>query len=208
MTPTSDLRIEGVLESWNAEGLHGLLALPYGGRPVFVEMGAFEGMLFPPLVGVTYSFEVVALGNNEFGAVRVRPLDYTPPTRPRPVYQPPPPPGPSAAGWVVVILVAVAVTVLTIWWTLPLWVAGAYLAMSIIGFALHLVDKRLDGRVPSVVILLVSLLFGWPGSIVGRLVLRTYPRGPSFDLVFRLIVVAHLVGLAAVSVPWAAIVGG
>ena len=91
------------------------------------------------------------------------------------------------------------------YWSLPLWVAGLYLAASLICFVLYLVDKRRAGtarrRVPERTLLLWGLLGGWPGAILAQQIARHKTQKMSFRRAFWLTVVVNVVLFVALSSP-------
>ena len=82
------------------------------------------------------------------------------------------------------------------YWSLPLWVAGLYLAASLICFVLYLVDKRrartARRRVSERTLLLWGLVGGWPGAIAAQQIVRHKTQKTSFRRAFWLTVVVNV----------------
>jgi uncharacterized membrane protein YsdA (DUF1294 family) len=78
------------------------------------------------------------------------------------------------------------------------WTAAIYGGMSVIAFTAFAVDKaaagRGGGRVPEATLHLLELLGGWPGAILGAVLLRHKTRKPSYLLVTGLVAALHLAG--------------
>ena len=94
---------------------------------------------------------------------------------------------------------------ITRYWSLPLWVTGLYLAMSLICFVLYQVDKRRAGtarrRVSERTLLLWGLLGGWPGAILAQQIVRHKTQKTSFRRAFWLTVVINVVLFVALNSP-------
>lgn len=86
---------------------------------------------------------------------------------------------------------------------LPPALALAYLAASIVCFAVYALDKsaarRGERRTPERTLLLLGLAGGWPGAVLAQQWLRHKTRKQPFQNLFWLTVAMH-VGLAAVLV--------
>ncbi|WP_104136711.1 MULTISPECIES: DUF1294 domain-containing protein [unclassified Cryobacterium] len=82
------------------------------------------------------------------------------------------------------------------YWSPPLWVAGLYLAASLVCFVLYLVDKRRAGtarrRVSERTLLLWGFVGGWPGAILAQQIARHKTQKRSFRRAFWLTVVANV----------------
>jgi uncharacterized membrane protein YsdA (DUF1294 family) len=82
----------------------------------------------------------------------------------------------------------------------PSWVAIWYAVASLIAFATYAVDKGQAGaegpRVSERALHALEAIGGWPGALVAQRQFRHKTRKPRFQLIFWLIVTAHL-GTAA-----------
>ena len=90
-----------------------------------------------------------------------------------------------------------------------LWVAAAivalYLVLSVVAFVMYAVDKsaaRSAGRrrIPERTLLVVSVLGGWPGSIVAQRTFRHKTRKASFRRAFLVTMVINIAVVGAVAV--------
>lgn len=93
-------------------------------------------------------------------------------------------------------------------WQLPFWVAGLYLAGSLVCFVVYAIDKAAAGagrwRISENTLILLGLAGGWPGAIVAQQTLRHKSSKTSFRAVFWGSVLANVgvfVACAAL-VPW------
>ena len=215
MSPHADLRIEGVLETWNDDRGFGFLALPYGGKPVFVHIKDFERMPARPVAGQRFSFEVEPGEGDRFRAARVRPVGSAPAApvarrapearvaRRRPEARSPrsdrrPPRLPS---WTLLAIPVFGILFVVV--TAPLWIAAVYAVMSLIAFALYAADKRAAQagawRTPEATLQFVALLGGWPGALIAQQVLRHKTRKREFLAVFWVAVVVNVSVIVAIS---------
>lgn len=82
-------------------------------------------------------------------------------------------------------------------WGVPIWVAGVYLALSVISFGQYAADKRAaqrnSWRIPESTLQFTSAVGGWPGSIVAQQILRHKTRKASFLGTFWLMVALNVV---------------
>ena len=90
-------------------------------------------------------------------------------------------------------------------WPLPYWVAGLYLAVSILSFVVYAVDKSAAGtgrrRVPERTLLLLGFAGGWPGAIVAQQMLRHKTQKASFRRAFWVSVLANVAVFVALATP-------
>ena len=90
-------------------------------------------------------------------------------------------------------------------WSLPVWVHGLYLGLSVVTFVVYAVDKRAAGtgrrRVSENTLHLLALAGGWPGAIVAQQALRHKTAKRSFRRVFWLTVAANIVAFVALTTP-------
>jgi uncharacterized membrane protein YsdA (DUF1294 family) len=95
--------------------------------------------------------------------------------------------------------------VITALWPIPLWVAGLYLAASLLCFIVYAVDKSAAKanrqRVSERMLLLLGLLGGWPGAIVAQQTLRHKTQKASFRRPFWASVVVNLLVFAVFATP-------
>jgi uncharacterized membrane protein YsdA (DUF1294 family) len=81
-------------------------------------------------------------------------------------------------------------------WGMPLTVAGYYVALSILAFAMYAADKRAAQRgrwrTPENTLILVGLIGGWPGAVVAQQVLRHKTKKLSFRSKFWATVIVNV----------------
>jgi uncharacterized membrane protein YsdA (DUF1294 family) len=95
-----------------------------------------------------------------------------------------------AAGWLV------GLGVLGLFGAVPLVVPVVYVLMSLVAFAAYAADKAQaglgKGRISERALHLIELAGGWPGALVAQRQFRHKTRKARFQLVFWLIVLAHV----------------
>lgn len=103
------------------------------------------------------------------------------------------------AGWAAGLWLA-GTAVLAVFGPLPFWVPTVYALASLAAFAAYAADKAQAGagrrRVSERTLHLLGAVGGWPGALVAQRYFRHKTRKPRFQVIFWLIVLAH-VGLAA-----------
>ena len=198
MGRTDGVRLEGTLESWNDDRGYGFIALPRGGKSVFAHIKSFEGLTYRPRVGQVFSFALITLDDGRLRAADTRLVNDTP-AIPRSRSSA----GPIVGALVVLILVTEFV-VLSLLWTLPLWVAGVYGGISVACFLLYAEDKskaqKGHWRVAESSMQIIALIGGWPGAIVAQQVFRHKTRKRGFQFVFWTAVVVNMAALAILTI--------
>lgn len=90
-------------------------------------------------------------------------------------------------------------------WRVPSWVAGLYLAASIVAVFIYAFDKSAARagrwRVSESTLLAVGLFGGWPGAIVAQQLLRHKSSKVSFRLAFWATVVMNILGFTLLASP-------
>jgi uncharacterized membrane protein YsdA (DUF1294 family) len=83
--------------------------------------------------------------------------------------------------------------------SVPLVLVLGYALMSLVAFATYAADKAQaglgKGRVSERVLHLIELAGGWPGALVAQRQFRHKTRKARFQLIFWLIVLAHVVAV-------------
>ncbi|WP_180125779.1 cold shock and DUF1294 domain-containing protein [Rhodoferax sp. BLA1] len=204
MTPT---RFTGTLTTWHDDRGFGFLQADQGGNPVFVHIKAFLPGSGRPQLNLAYTFEVET-GAKGKRAINVAPVraarvaQATGPSRQRP----------SAAPWGTATLLVIPVflvlyAVVAVLWRPPLWVAGAYLGLSLLTFIVYAMDKsaaRAQGwRTAESTLHLLALVGGWPGALLAQQWLRHKSRKQEFRAVFWATVLLNVAGLVLLCSPWA-----
>jgi uncharacterized membrane protein YsdA (DUF1294 family) len=92
----------------------------------------------------------------------------------------------TAILFVVFFFLAVIISVITA--DLPPLILGAYVALSLMTFAIYAVDKSAaqngDWRVGEALLQYLSLAGGWPGALLAQQILRHKSKKASFRRVF------------------------
>ena len=191
-------RFEGTLESWNDDRGYGFIALPRGGKTVFAHIKSFEGLTYRPRVGQVFSFSLNTLDDGRLRAEHTRLVDDAP-VVPRHRSSA----GPIVGGLVILIFITEYI-VLSLLWTLPLWVAGLYVGISVACFLLYAEDKskaqKGHWRVAESSMQIIALIGGWPGAIVAQQVFRHKTRKRGFQFVFWTAVVVNAASLAILTI--------
>lgn len=112
---------------------------------------------------------------------------------------------PEAAGWIWLVAFAGLYVVVSVLWSVPLFVGVVYVVASALEFVLYGVDKRAAvagaRRIPEPTLHLVALLGGWPGAVVAQSVFRHKTRKASFRLRFWVTVMVNIVAFVLVTTP-------
>lgn len=109
------------------------------------------------------------------------------------------------ARYLPILLFVLGYLVVHLLWPIPLWVAGLYLAASIVCFLVYAADKsaaRKGGwRVSEKTLHLLGVIGGWPGGIVAQQTLRHKTQKASFRSAFWATVVVNLIVFAVFATP-------
>jgi uncharacterized membrane protein YsdA (DUF1294 family)/cold shock CspA family protein len=181
--------LRGTVKSWNDERGFGFIAPGEGGADVFFHISAFAAP--PPArprVGEAVRFALAAGAPGKPRAGQVLPLRAATAGKPLRL--------PAArrlgVGLVAVALFVVLYVALAVRYALPLWVAGSYLAMSVLTYGVYARDKaaaaRGAWRTPESSLHLLALAGGWPGAVLAQQFLRHKSAKTDFLVVFWLAV--------------------
>ena len=178
------MRFEGSLSAWNDERGFGRIEAVQGGEPVFVHISAWPRGMGRPHLGQMLTFEL-ELGPKGKRARKVQLVASRRPAKRAEMAAP--------AQWGTASLFAIPAFVLVYsvvaaLWTLPLWVAGFYLASSAATFAAYAADKsaasRGAWRTPESSLHMLALGGGWPGALLAQQLLRHKSTKQPFRKVF------------------------
>jgi len=195
------MRIDGTLKSWNDERGFGFIDPTQGGQEIFVHIKAFEVRTERPQVGQRLTFEVEVNPDGKKRAKLVQQVRLTPASSRR---------RDSPAQWGTASYFAIpAFLVLyffvAIVWRVPNWVAGLYLAASVVCFVVYVVDKSAAvagrWRVSESTLIFLGLVGGWPGAIVAQQVSRHKSNKVAFRSAFWGSVVLNVLAFIALSSP-------
>ncbi len=191
------MRQQGRLVDWNDERGFGFVEPHGGGERCFVHVRAFSTRERRPLTGdvITYETQRDAQGRRNATAVRfaiqrgsARRTPATP-RRGRDLL-----PRASLALLFLCGLVAAA-----LWRQWPMWLPGAYVALSMVTFLSYWHDKSAAQhgrrRTPESTLQGLALLGGWPGALLAQSLLRHKNRKTPFQAVFWAAVALNLLAL-------------
>ena len=191
MSPHTTPRLAGVVTTWNDDRGFGFIKPDDGGRDIFLHFTAVPRGAARPYQGQQLTFELEQDDKGKMRAVHAEPVITSeraaPTTRPT-----------SVVVGIGAILAFVAVYLVAGWrWGMPLTVAGYYVALSILAFAMYAADKRAAQRgrwrTPENTLILVGLIGGWPGAVVAQQVLRHKTKKLSFRSKFWATVIANVI---------------
>jgi len=195
------MRIDGTLKSWNDERGFGFIDPTQGGQEIFVHIKAFEVRTERPQVSQRLTFEVEVNPDGKKRAKLVQQVRLTRASSRR---------RDSPAQWGTASYFAIpAFLVLyffvAIVWRVPNWVAGLYLAASVVCFVVYVVDKSAAvagrWRVSESTLIFLGLVGGWPGAIVAQQVSRHKSNKVAFRSAFWGSVVLNVLAFIALSSP-------
>lgn len=197
------MRFEGLIKSWDDERGFGFIEPAKGGDEIFVHITAFPARSGRPALKQRVSFEVELDRDNKKRAHHVQLVQPARPASPRERSR--------ATEWRGAGLFAVPAFLLlylglAVTWGVPHLIAGAYLMLSVVCFALYAADKSaaLAGtrRTQERTLLAIGLFGGWPGGVVAQQLLRHKSIKSTFRAAFWGTVIVNVVAFVALSSPW------
>lgn len=201
--PIIDMRLEGMIRSWNDARGFGFIRPASGGEDVFVHIKAFDAPALRPQVGQQVTFEVERGPEGKARAKWVRP-------RNAPAHVKAGKPGErwNRGGWFALPLFALLYLGVDLVWRVPPWVAGLYAVASLVTWIAYWADKaaaRAGGwRVKESTLLMFGLAGGWPGAILAQIGLRHKSSKVSFRRRFWATVFVNVGMFLTLASPWAA----
>jgi len=184
-------RVGGVVTTWNDDRGFGFLKPDGGGADVFLHFTAAPRGTTRPYEGQRLTFEIEQDEKGRPRALNAEPVLVAeraePPVRPTSVV--------VAIGSVLAF--ATLFFVAHVRWQVPWTIAGIYLGLSLLTFALYAADKRAAQthrwRTPENTLLLVGLVGGWPGAAIAQQVLRHKTKKLSFRTKFWSTVIVNVI---------------
>lgn len=100
---------------------------------------------------------------------------------------------------------AILYLLVTAFWPAPVWLPWLYGAASVVTFAVYAMDKaaarRGGRRTPENTLYLLSLAGGWPGALLGQVLLRHKSAKMPFRIVFWITVAGNVAGAVLLCSP-------
>lgn len=190
------VRREGVVATWNFDRGFGFATPVSGGTDVFVHISELPSDAIPPAPGDRVSYELQASEKGKPRAKAVQVVERTASASPSPLpLRIPRPARRSSAvtdrpviGYIAIAAFVVLYIAVTIDWALPWWVGVIYLGASGASYVAYALDKAAAQggrwRVSESSLIALSVVGGWPGSIVAQQRLRHKTRKRSFRIAF------------------------
>lgn len=191
MSSRTEHRLAGVVTTWNDDRGFGFIKPDGGGPDLFLHFTAVPRGTARPYQGQLLTFEAESDEKGRMRAVRAEPVLVAeraePPIRPTSVV--------VTVGSILAF--ATVFFVAHVRWQVPWTIAGIYVGLSILTFALYVVDKRAAQanrwRTPENTLLIIGLVGGWPGAAIAQQVLRHKTKKLSFRSRFWFTVILNVV---------------
>ncbi|ASD22807.1 DNA-binding protein [Cryobacterium sp. LW097] len=195
-------RVHGTLTAWDDDRGFGFITPAQGTGKTFVHIKAFPAGHTRPQLGEALTFDIEQSADGKRRAARVHPAGKrmlsssgrTPARRTS-----------RAARYLPILFFVAGYLVVNTLWPIPVWVAGLYLAASIVCFSFYAVDKSAATagrwRVSETTLLLWGVIGGWPGAIVAQQTLRHKTQKASFRSAFRGSVIVNLIVFLVFATP-------
>jgi uncharacterized membrane protein YsdA (DUF1294 family)/cold shock CspA family protein len=200
----------GILRMWDDEKGFGFIDPEEGGADVFVHITAFVDRGVQPEIGALLSYvrtkddegrpraAKVRVEKGASASNRQRGVSSTPRRmgRERTPISSPEAQAKFRAAWGVTFFLLLVAGAAALGY-LSTWVPALYAGMSCLTFIAYRMDKaraeKDERRVPENTLHLLELLGGWPGALVAQQWLRHKTGKVSYQVIFWLIVMAHVV---------------
>jgi uncharacterized membrane protein YsdA (DUF1294 family)/cold shock CspA family protein len=183
------IRLAGRISDWNDDKGYGFVVPNGGGDRAFVHVNEFQRGSRRPVDGDLISYLPSADARGRLQAREIRHAGQRIEPRHPPSRLP-------RAGLGIAALAAIIG--LAAYRAIPMFLAGAYLAMSVVSYVMYLSDKmaaeRNVRRTPENTLHLADLMGGWPGALVAQQQFRHKTIKQPFQFVFWVTVALNLAG--------------
>jgi uncharacterized membrane protein YsdA (DUF1294 family)/cold shock CspA family protein len=184
-------RLAGEVTTWNDDRGFGFIKPDGGGADLFLHFTAVPRGTTRPYQGQRLTFEIEQDEKGRARAVSAEPVLASeraePPVRPTSVV--------VAIGSILAF--GTLFFVAHVRWQVPWTIAGIYIGLSILTFALYFADKRAAQsnrwRTPENTLLIIGLVGGWPGAAIAQQVLRHKTKKLSFRTRFWTTVILNVI---------------
>lgn len=181
MTMDSKMRFDGQIKSWNDDRGFGFIEPVQGGQGLFVHIKAFPTSFGRPAIGNKVNFEVRTNPDGKKEAIRIQAAPSATGKRNIPRHRTKPW---DTASLVVLGGFILSYLLITVVWSLSIYVGVAYLSVSLICAAFYWADKHSAQtgawRISEATLLMLGAFCGWPGAIVAQHLLQHKTTKPSF----------------------------
>lgn len=195
------MRFEGHLKSWDDDRGFGFIETQQGGKDVFVHISAFPPGRGRPVVEQRLSFELSLENDGRLRATEVELVGK------KLVGSAPSPPLPKKGSLLFLPAFLLLYLGVDANWGVPSSLLLLYAAASLITFGTYAIDKwsaqRGGQRVAEKTLHGMALLGGWPGAILGQVLLRHKSSKPSFRVVFWVTVALNAAAFVILCSPYA-----
>ena len=195
------IRFEGILSSWNDDRGFGTIESTQGGEPIFVHVSAWPRASGRPQVKQAVSFAVESGPKGK----RAKNVQIAKTRRVARQAQRSGPAQRGAATLIAMPAFLAVFAVVAVVWKPPLWVAGLYVAASVVTFIAYAADKSAAAsgawRTQESTLHLLALAGGWPGALLAQQFLRHKSTKQPFRQVFWATVSLNVVALVVLASP-------
>ncbi|BDZ74734.1 DNA-binding protein [Methylophaga marina] len=188
------MQFQGKISNWNDDKGFGFVEPNGGGERAFVHIKAFNPRTRRPINGDVIIYDLLQDKDKRYRAENIRfARDSRQKNKPQASKKN------RSFGGVLILLFSIGLVISVLTGKLPLAIPLVYLVMSVITFIAYAIDKSAaeNGRwrTQENTLHLLALVGGWPGAILGQMLLRHKSKKKAFRMVFWLTVILNVAGL-------------
>ncbi len=188
------MKFQGKISNWNDDKGFGFVEPNGGGERAFVHIKAFNPRTRRPINGDVIIYDLLQDKDKRYRAENIRfARDSRQKNKPQASKKN------RSFGGVLILLFSIGLVISVLTGKLPLAIPLVYLVMSVITFIAYAIDKSAaeNGRwrTQENTLHLLALVGGWPGAILGQMLLRHKSKKKAFRMVFWLTVILNVAGL-------------